>query len=169
MQAEVRYLPHHRREGGTLENIAGERPNAAKTTAPQRIFVQINSITQPRVYEGSFSFNGGSRGHHAATCRSKWQLGTKSSTSSSTSSISSSCSSASSTSFLAAFWATSPITRFRSNQRGGEEVIWAKPQENWLPRVLKTLSINDRQGEPTQGDIGSLISPCSLEKMANPP
>ena len=29
MQAEVRYLPSHRKEGGTLNNVAGERPNAA--------------------------------------------------------------------------------------------------------------------------------------------
>ena len=34
MQAEARYLPPHRREGGTLENVAGERPNAARTIAP---------------------------------------------------------------------------------------------------------------------------------------
>ena len=33
MQAEVRYLPPHKREGGTLENVVGERPNAAKTIA----------------------------------------------------------------------------------------------------------------------------------------
>ena len=34
MQEEVRYLPPHRRERGTLENVAGERPNAAITTNP---------------------------------------------------------------------------------------------------------------------------------------
>ena len=34
MQAEVRYLPPHRREGGNLENVAGERPNASRTTTP---------------------------------------------------------------------------------------------------------------------------------------
>ena len=34
MHAEVRYLPPYRREGGTLENIVGERPNVAKDTAP---------------------------------------------------------------------------------------------------------------------------------------
>ena len=34
MQAKVRYLPPHRREGGTLENVARERPNAAKTITP---------------------------------------------------------------------------------------------------------------------------------------
>ena len=38
MQAKVRYLPPHKREGGTLENIAGERPNATRTTATQRNF-----------------------------------------------------------------------------------------------------------------------------------
>ena len=30
MQVEARYLPPHRRKGGTLENMARERPNAAK-------------------------------------------------------------------------------------------------------------------------------------------
>ena len=45
MQAEVRYLPPNMREGGTLENIVGERPNAARTTAPQRIFAHTNPIT----------------------------------------------------------------------------------------------------------------------------
>ena len=62
MQAEVRYLPPHRRGVGTLKNVARERPNAARTTTPQRIFAQTNPITQPRVYEGGFSFNGGPRG-----------------------------------------------------------------------------------------------------------
>ena len=62
MQADVRYFPPHMREGATMENVAGERPNAAKTTAPQRIFTQRNPITQPGVYEGRFSFNGGPRG-----------------------------------------------------------------------------------------------------------
>ena len=38
MQTEARYLPPHRREGGTQENVAGERPNAARAIAPQRIF-----------------------------------------------------------------------------------------------------------------------------------
>ena len=62
MQVEVKYLPPYRREGGNLENVNGERPNAAKTTAPQRIFAQTNPITQPGVYEGGFSFNGSLRG-----------------------------------------------------------------------------------------------------------
>ena len=48
--------------GGTLENVAGERPNATKIIDPQRIFAQTNPITQPGVYEGDFSFNGGSGG-----------------------------------------------------------------------------------------------------------
>ena len=34
MQAEARYLPFHRREGGTLENVAKERPNATRATTP---------------------------------------------------------------------------------------------------------------------------------------
>ena len=58
MQAEVSYLPPHRREGATLENVAGERPNVARTTTPQRIFAQTILITQPEVYEGGFSFKG---------------------------------------------------------------------------------------------------------------
>ena len=59
MQADARYLPPHRRDGGNLENVARERPNAARTIAPQRIFAQTNPITQPRVYERGFYFNGG--------------------------------------------------------------------------------------------------------------
>ena len=50
------------REGGTLDNVVGERPNAARTIASQRIFAQTNPITQLGVYEGGFSFNGGPRG-----------------------------------------------------------------------------------------------------------
>ena len=59
MQVEVRYLPLLRREGVTLENIAWERPNAAKATTPQRIFAQTNPLTQLGAYEEGFSFNGG--------------------------------------------------------------------------------------------------------------
>ena len=62
MQAEVRYLSPYRREGGTLENVAGERPNATITTAPQRIFAQTNPITHLGADEGSCSFNGGPGG-----------------------------------------------------------------------------------------------------------
>ena len=62
MQVEVRYLPPHKREGGTMENVVGERPNAFRTTALKRIFAQTNPITQPGVYEGGFSFNGGPGG-----------------------------------------------------------------------------------------------------------
>ena len=62
IQVEVRYISPHRREGGNLENVARERPNAARTIAPRRIFAQTNPITQPGVYEGGFSFNGGPRG-----------------------------------------------------------------------------------------------------------
>ena len=42
-------------------NVVGERLNAARTTTPQRIFAQTNPITQLGVYEGDFSFNGGTR------------------------------------------------------------------------------------------------------------
>ena len=73
MQVEVRYLLPHMREGGTLENIARERPNAAKVTTPQRIFAQTNPLTQPGAYEGGFLFNGGSGGDHVAAFRSEWQ------------------------------------------------------------------------------------------------
>ena len=73
MQTEVRNLPPHRREGGTLENIIEERPNAAKATTPQRIFAHTNPLTQLGAYEGGFSFNGGLDGHHATACRREWQ------------------------------------------------------------------------------------------------
>ena len=62
MQAEARNLPPHIREGGTLNNVEGEKPNVVRTTAPQRIFAQTNLVTQLRVYEGGFYFNGGSGG-----------------------------------------------------------------------------------------------------------
>ena len=52
MQAEIRYLPPHWRNGSTLDNVVGERLNAARTIAPQRIFAQTNLITQLGVYEG---------------------------------------------------------------------------------------------------------------------
>ena len=51
MKTKARYLPSHKREGGTLENVGGERLNATKATAPQRIFAQTNPLTQPGAYE----------------------------------------------------------------------------------------------------------------------
>ena len=44
ISTEVRYLPPHRREGGTMGNIAGERPNVARTTVTQMIFAYTNPI-----------------------------------------------------------------------------------------------------------------------------
>ena len=70
MQVEARYLPPRRREDGTLENVAGERPNAARATTSQRIFAQTNPLTQPRAYEGTF-LSMKSRGHHASACKSE--------------------------------------------------------------------------------------------------
>ena len=66
MQVEARYPYPHRREGGTLENVAEERPNAARATTPQRIFAQTNPLTQSRAYEVGFSFNRGSGGGGAS-------------------------------------------------------------------------------------------------------
>ena len=54
MQAEVRYLPSHRRDTGILENVVGERSNATIAIDPQRIFTQINPLTQLGAYEGAF-------------------------------------------------------------------------------------------------------------------
>ena len=34
MQVEVRYVPPDRRDGGTLENVALEKPNAVRATTP---------------------------------------------------------------------------------------------------------------------------------------
>ena len=45
-----------------LETFLPIRPNAARAIAPQRTFAQTNPITQPRAYEGGFSFNGRPRG-----------------------------------------------------------------------------------------------------------
>ena len=59
MQVEARYLLPYSREGGTLESIAGERLNATRATTPQRIFAQINPLTQPGAYGRGFSFNRG--------------------------------------------------------------------------------------------------------------
>ena len=44
ISTEVRYLPPHRREEGTMGNIAGERPNVARTTVTQMIFAYTNPI-----------------------------------------------------------------------------------------------------------------------------
>ena len=41
MHAEVRYLPPHKREGGTLDNIARERPNVARTTALRGFLLKL--------------------------------------------------------------------------------------------------------------------------------
>ena len=62
MQVEARYFPPHRREGSTLENVIGESLNVARAINPQRIFTQTNPLTQPRAYEGGFSFNGDPEG-----------------------------------------------------------------------------------------------------------
>ena len=59
MHTEVRYLSPHWRNGGTLENIVGERPNVAMAITPQRIFAQANPLTHLGAYEGGFSFNRG--------------------------------------------------------------------------------------------------------------
>ena len=71
MQVEARYLLPHRREGDTLENVVGKKPNAARAIAPQRIFAQTNPLTHPGAYERGFSFNGGSGGHHVAAYKSE--------------------------------------------------------------------------------------------------
>ena len=54
MQVEIRCIPPHKSEGGTLVNVIGERPNVVRTIAPYRIFAQTNPITQLGVYEGAF-------------------------------------------------------------------------------------------------------------------
>ena len=54
MQAEVRYLSPHRREGSTLENVTRERPNATMTTTPKRIFAQTNPFTHLEHMNGAF-------------------------------------------------------------------------------------------------------------------
>ena len=72
MQTEPRYLPPHRRYGGTLKNVAREKPNVVRAIALKKIFAQTNPLTQPEAYERGFSSNGGP-GHHAATYRSEWQ------------------------------------------------------------------------------------------------
>ena len=71
MQADVRYFSPHMREDGTLENVGGEMPYATIATTPQRIFAQTNPLTQPRTYEGGFSFNGGSGGHRGTSCKTE--------------------------------------------------------------------------------------------------
>ena len=176
MQAEVRYLPPHRKDGGTLENIEGERPKAVRTTTPQRIFAQTNPITQPGVYEGDFSFNGGLGGHHATTCRRKWQLGTTNITSS----LGSSTSSSGSTKVPQVPQHVQQIPQQHFVQpvaildlREIREVV----QELYVPDLRKIghpmfynpyPEMTDMEN-PTQGGIGSLVSPCSLEKKTNPP
>ena len=126
MQAGPRYLPSHRRECSTLDNVVGEIPTTARATTPQMIFAQTNPPTQPGAYEGGIFFQWRPEVHYAAFYRSEWQQKTTSSTSS-----------------LVAFWATNH-TRFMSNQRGGAGFIWAMPLVNWPLGVLQTLSRNDR-------------------------
>ena len=93
---------------------------------------------------------------------SKWQLGI-------TSTISSSGSSTSTTSSLVAVCATNYSTIFEGNQRGGTGIIWAGFKQIGRPEFYKLYpEMKDREN-PTQGGTGSLISPCSLEKMANAP
>ena len=58
MQVEASYLSSHRREGGTLENIAQEITNAAMTKTLNKIFAQTNPLTQRGAYEEDFSFKG---------------------------------------------------------------------------------------------------------------
>ena len=48
LHVEFRYIPPYMREGGTLENVAGEIPNAARTTTPQSNFflrlIQLHNL-----------------------------------------------------------------------------------------------------------------------------
>ena len=100
MQAKVRYFPPHKREGGTLENVAREIPNAARTIDPRGFLlrlIQLHNLEYMK--EACLSME--ARGHHVATCISKWKLGTTSTTSSSGSSTSTISSSTTSTSSLA--------------------------------------------------------------------
>ena len=58
-QVENQYLPPHRREEGSSTNSNGEHPNPVRTTAPQRVYANTNSVTQPRVYTKPRPLDGG--------------------------------------------------------------------------------------------------------------
>ena len=70
MQAEVRYLPPHRTEGGNLENVAGERPNAAKQQPLRGFLLKLIQLHNLEYMKEAF-LSMEARGHHPATCRSK--------------------------------------------------------------------------------------------------
>ena len=49
------------------------------------------------------------------------------------------------------FGKPAPVQDLGAITEAHEGVIWARPQVNWSPGVLQTLSKNDRQGEPLKG------------------
>ena len=59
IQVENCYLPPHRREDGTSTNVNGESFNLVIIMAPQRLFANTNSITQPGAYNEPLPFVGG--------------------------------------------------------------------------------------------------------------
>ena len=61
-QVENRYLSPHMREEGSSKNSNGECPNPVRTMAPQRVYTNTNTITQPRVYNELLPLVGGTRG-----------------------------------------------------------------------------------------------------------
>ena len=65
MQVETRYLPPHKREGDTLENVAGERPNEAR-------LLKLIKLHNLKHMKGLF-FQWRLGGHHVAFCMSEWQ------------------------------------------------------------------------------------------------
>ena len=58
-QVENIHLPPHRREERSLKISNGEHSNPIRTTAPQRVYANTNSVTQPKVYNEPLPFAGG--------------------------------------------------------------------------------------------------------------
>ena len=54
MLTEGRYLPPHKREGGTLENVVEERPNAARARALKGFLLKLIQLYNLEHMKGAF-------------------------------------------------------------------------------------------------------------------
>ena len=54
MQVEARYLPPHRREGGTLENIAKEKPNELEPQPLKGFLLKLTPLHNLEHMKGAF-------------------------------------------------------------------------------------------------------------------
>ena len=71
MQVEVRYPPPHRREGGTLKNVAWENLMQLEPQPLRKFLFRLIKLHNQNHMKDAF-LSVEARGHHAATCRSKF-------------------------------------------------------------------------------------------------